>query len=137
MTTKYDSSWMLGRPIMGVTIAGSNQWRFFFSPELSIGIECPWRLIKDGHVAIGSEDHLQKYGLPAPIDAVQVTTDLLASQLITRVEIRDGTTDLLIDLTGDLRFEAVPISCGYESWNIFGPSGFQVVAQGGGHLCIW
>jgi hypothetical protein len=137
MTTKYDSSWMLGRPIVGVTIAGSNQWRFFFDPELSIGIECPWRLLKDGRVAISSEDHLQQYGLPAPIDAVEVTKRLLASQLITRVEIRDGTADLLIELTGDLRFEAIPISRGYESWNVFGPSGFQVVAQGGGHLCVW
>ena len=137
MTTKYDSSWMLGRPIVDVDIADSYQWRFFFERGLSIGIECPWRLLKDGCMAISSEDHLQQYGLPAPIDAVAVAKDLLAPHLITRVEIRDGTADLLIELTGDLRLEAIPFSRGYESWNVFGPSGFQVVAQGGGHLCVW
>jgi hypothetical protein len=137
MTTTYDSSWMLGRRIVSVDFAEPCQWRFLFEPNLSIGVECPWRLLKDGRVAISSEDHLQRYGLPAPLDAAAVATDLLASHLITRVEIRDGTADLLVELTGGLRFEAIPISTGYESWNVFGPSGFQVVAQGGGHLCVW
>lgn len=137
MTHAYDASWMVGRRIERVELFEPSQWRFGLGAEIGIGVECPWRLRKDGRIAISSEDHMQKYGLPKPLDAVAVAGDLFAANSIVRVDICDGSTDLLIGLTGGLQFEVLPISSGYESWNIFGPSGIQVIAQGGGELCVW
>jgi hypothetical protein len=88
-------------------------------------------------VAISSEDHLQQYGLPAPIDAAAVAADILASRAIAHVEVKDGTADLVLEFADGLRLEFLPISSGYESWGVTTPSGFQVVAQGGGQLSGW
>jgi Family of unknown function (DUF6188) len=133
----FDFSCMVGRVITGVQHIEPSQWSFAVEPSLSVGVECPWRILDAGRIAISSEDHLQQYGLPAPLDAASIATNLLASRSITRVEVRERTADLLLEFEGDLRLEVVPFSTGYESWNIFGPSGFHVVAQGGGQLCIW
>ncbi|OGU19937.1 MAG: hypothetical protein A2580_02910 [Hydrogenophilales bacterium RIFOXYD1_FULL_62_11] len=133
----FDFSWMVGRTIREVRFNEPTQWSFSFEPGIGIGVECPWRLLQDGRVAISSEDHLQQYGLPAPLDAAAVASDRLSSRSVTRVEVRDGTADLILELGGSLRLEIIPISSGYESWGVSTPSGFQVVAQGGGQLCGW
>jgi len=137
MSDSFDFSWMVGRTIIGVALNEPTQWSFSFGPGVGIGAECPWRLLKDGRVAISSEDHLQLYGLPAPIDAAAVAVDTLASRAITHVEVKDGTADLVLEFADGLRLEFLPISSGYESWGVTTPSGFQVVAQGGGQLSGW
>ena len=133
----FDFSWMVGRTIGEVRLNEPTQWAFSFEPGIGIGAECPWRLLRDGCVAISSEDHLQQYGLPAPLDAAAVAADTLAHHPVTAVEVRDGTADLVLQFTGGLRLEFIPISSGYESWGVTTPSGFQVIAQGGGQLSGW
>ena len=80
---------------------------------------------------------MQQYGLPSPLDAAAITTDLLQSHPVTRATVHDGTADLVLELGDTLRLEIIPISSGYESWIVCTPSGFQVVAQGGGQLSGW
>jgi hypothetical protein len=133
----FDFTWMVGRTIEQVRLNEPNQWSFSFEPGVGIGVECPWRLLQGGSVAISSEDHLQQYGLPAPLDAGSVATSLLASQAVTGVEVRVGSADLILELRGDLRLEIIPFSSGFESWGVTTPSGFHVVAQGGGQLAGW
>ena len=133
----FDFSCMVGRIITGVQHLEPSQWSFMAGPSLSVGVECPWRILDAGRIAISSEDHLQQYGLSARLDAASIATNLLALRPITRVEIRESNADLLLEFEGRLRLEVIPFSTGYESWNIFGPSGFYVVAQSGGQLCIW
>ena len=133
----FDFSWMVNRTIRSVALNEPTQWSFSFGPRIGIGAECPWRLLKDGRVVISSEDHLQQYGLPAPLDAAAVASEALASAPVTRVEVKEGTADLLLDFSGGLRLEFLPISSGYESWGVTTPSGFQVIAQGGGQLSGW
>jgi Family of unknown function (DUF6188) len=130
----FDFSWMVGRTIGLVRLNEPTQWSFSFEPNIGIGAECPWRLLQDGSVAISSEDHLQQYGLPAPLDAAAVATSLLASQTVARVEVREGTADLILEFGDSFRLEIIPISSGYESWGVTTPSGFYVFAQGGGQL---
>jgi hypothetical protein len=137
MSKDFDFSWMKGRLITGVGLNLPSQWSFSFGPGVGIGADCPWRLLKDGRVAVSSEDHLQKYGLPSPIDAAAVPSQLLASSPVVRVEVKQGTADLLLDLAGGLRLEIIPFSSGYESWGATTPSGFQLVVQGGGQLSGW
>jgi len=133
----FDFSWMIGRTIREVRLNGPTQWLFSFEPGIGIGVECPWRLLQDGHVTISSEDHLQQYGLPAPLDAVATASGLLGPCPVSHVEVRDGTADLILEFGGSLRLEVLPISSGYESWSVSTPSGFQVIAQGGGQLSGW
>ena len=133
----FDFSYIVGRVITDVKHIEPSQWSFTVGLSLSVGVECPWRILDAGRIAISSEDHLQQYGLPDRLDAASIAANLLASRPITRVEVRESTADLLLEFEGHLSLEVIPFSTGYESWNIFGPSGFHVVAQGGGQLCIW
>ena len=130
----FDFSWMVGCSITSVRFNEPSQWVFAFEAPSDIGTESPWRVLKDGHVAVSSEDHLQQYGLPAPIDAALATTSMFESLVITFVEVREGTADLCIEFTDQVRLEIIPISSGYESWIVTTPTSFQVIAQGGGKL---
>jgi hypothetical protein len=123
--------WIVGRCLVSVKLNEPCQWVFSFMPRLVIEVECPWRLLKDGCLRISCEDHLQQYGLPAPLDAGAIATDLLHSQSITDVRIRDGTADLLIDFSDDFRLEVIPFSSGYENWSVTTPTGGQIIVQGG------
>ena len=133
----FDFSWMVGLVIQEVRFNEPTQWSFSFDTNVGIRAECPWRLLQDGHVATSSEDHLQQYGLPSPLDAAAIATDLLQSHPVTRATVHDGTADLVLELGDTLRLEIIPISSGYESWIVCTPSGFQVVAQGGGQVSSW
>lgn len=100
-------------------------------------MDCPWRLLRHGSIAVSGEDHRQQFGLPAPIDAAQSATSLLASTIVQSVEVRGGTADLLIGFTGELRLDILPFSSGYESWQVSAPGGKQIIACGGGELAVW
>ena len=110
------------------------RWIFSFGDSLSVSVECPWRLIHKGSIAVSSDDHGQQFGLAAPIDAAAAATSLLAGSVVRHVEVQVGTADLFIDLDGGSRLEIIPFSSGYESWQVTSPAGRLTVAQGGGQL---
>jgi hypothetical protein len=95
---------------------------------------CPWRVIAEGVVRISSEDHNQQYGLPAPLDAAKEATSLLRWHLIIAVSVAENTADILLSTENGLAVQIIPFSTGYDAWESFSPSGFHVVAQGGGKL---
>ena len=86
---------------------------------------------------MSSEDHGHQYGLPAPVDAEAECRRLICGAVVAAVEVRDETRDFVIRFASGTRLELVPRSSGYESWQLAGPGGSLVVAQGGGHLAIW
>jgi hypothetical protein len=132
----FDFSWMIGRTL-SVEFSEPNNWWFSFEDSVGISVECPWRIIEDGSISVSGDDHRQQFGLPAPIDAAAFATQRLAGTPITRVEVRSGTADLVLNLEGGLRLEILPFSSGYESWQVVRPDGKHVVAQGGGQLSSW
>ena len=132
----FDFSWMVGRNVQ-VSFSEPATWFVAFGDSLCISVGCPWRLIHDGSIAVSSDDHRQQFGLPAPIDAAERATSLLAGLPVQRVQVREGTADLLIDFERDWRLEIIPFSSGYESWQISTPSGKNVVATGGGELSAY
>jgi hypothetical protein len=132
----FDFSWMVGRHVE-VWFSEPSMWFFAFGDSLGVSVECPWRLIHQGGIAVSGDDHRQQFGLPAPIDAAARATSLLAGATVRRVEVREGTADLLIDFDGDRRLEIIPFSSGYESWQASAPTGKSIVAQGGGQLSAW
>jgi hypothetical protein len=57
--------------------------------------------------------------------------------LINAAQLRAGTNDILIDFSGDLRLEILPMSTGYEGWQMMDPSGVEFFGGGAGHITTW
>jgi hypothetical protein len=133
----FDVSWMLGRSTEVSLAESGHQWFFGLGDSSTISVECPWRLLLKGKIRLTSEDHNQKYGLPAPIDAAAEANKLLNGSLIVSAEIRHGTGDLLLNFEDDLRLEIIPVFSGYEAWEISSPQGRHVLAGCGGELSTW
>ena len=129
-----DLSWMVGCVIAEVAFLEPETWRFLIGTNVWIAAECPWRIVRDGRIALSSVDHGQIFGLPAPIDAAAAATSLFASGSISAAHLREGTADLLIDFEGNLRLEIIPLSSGYESFEWADPSGDCFFVQGGGNI---
>ena len=108
-------SWIVGRRVVKVTFSEPTLWAFHLGQGDYIGAECLWRIIKADRVALTREDHCQKFGLRAPIDAASRAAELLSGLAITAVQLREATADVLIEFAGDLRLEVIPDSSGYES----------------------
>jgi hypothetical protein len=132
----FDLSWMVGRSITSVTFEEPVDWTFWFGDKGHISVQCPWRILENGRIVCSIEDHRQQYGLPAPIDAAAGATGLLSSADVVRARLREGTSDILVEFSGHLLLEIIPMSSGYESWNLTDPFGTEFFAQGGGQICI-
>ena len=128
---------MIGRSFSDVSFLEPTLWRFSLGSTEYIDVECLWRLIDGRHIARTSNDHGQKFGLPAPIDAAVETRRILAHAAIVNVEVLDATADIHITLSEGRRLEIIPDSSGYEGWNLRGPDAVCLVAQGGGQICTW
>ena len=127
---------MAGRTVK-VTTENGHQWIFELGDTSRISVECPWRLLLKGKFRLSSEDHNQKYGLPAPINAATEANKLLNNSSIVSAEIRHGTSDLLLNFEGELRLEVIPVFSGYEAWQFSTPQGRHVLAGCGGELSTW
>ena len=66
---RYDLGWLVGRTLAEVNWTEQGSWQFGFGPDAGVRADCPWRVIRDGGIALSSEDHGHQYGLPAPVDA--------------------------------------------------------------------
>ena len=131
----FNFDWMLGRRAT-VSFLEPDSWFIALGESLGIRIECPWRLLQHGVIAVSSDDHRQQFGLPAPVDAAERASFMLADAAVLRVEFREGTADLLIHFENDNRLEVIPFSSGYESWEICAPGGKNVIALGGGKVSV-
>jgi hypothetical protein len=111
-------------------------WVFQFSSEVTLTVECLWRLVENGRVRFTSTDHGQQFGLPAPVDAASEVNQRLTSATINAAKLREGTLDLELQFSTGHRLQIVPDSSGYEAWNICGPT-IRAYAIGGGDLSVF
>lgn len=82
-----------------------------------------WRLIKmEREVRLSSFDHQQRYGLAAPIDAINKLQEELQNKVVTGARMRDETGDLLFEFADHLKLEVFSFT-GYEDWEIHFPDG--------------
>jgi hypothetical protein len=133
----FDISWLIGRAVTEVKLTEPASWRFHLDDDSEIRPECPWRLVRSGSIAVTSEDHGQLYGLDAPIDSAALCQSMLGGLRIRNAEVRDDTRDIWLYFDEGTRLEIVPLSSGYESWEIIEPFGRRTFAQGGGNLVTW
>jgi Family of unknown function (DUF6188) len=129
-----DLTWMIARSFAEVVFQDEISWFFHFVDGAGVRTESPWRLISEGRIVLSSEDHGQWYGLPEPIDAEVECHRRVVGSVIRFVEVRNETRDLVVTFESGDRLEIIPLSSGYESWEITAPGGRGIIAQGGGNL---
>jgi Family of unknown function (DUF6188) len=112
----------------------TGEWIFDFGDGYFLRVASPWRLVKGGAIAVGREDHRQKFGLPEPVDAASAVCDLLKNHVIVDAVAAEGSADLSLDFGAGIRLEVFNNSSGFEGWILDAPDGRTLVAQGGGTL---
>lgn len=109
---------------------------FSFDGRAYLTVECLWRLLKDGRIALTNEDDGQRFGRNEPIDAVAEINRCLATAAVDSVTLREGTLDLQLQFSGGYVLEVLPSSSGYEAWNAGdGTKRFIALGGGGMHSC--
>lgn len=131
-----DPSWFRDTTITGITFTEPCLWLFTFSNGVSIQVESLWRLLDQSHIVLTSDDHAQKFGLPAPLDAVAEALRLIGTQTVAECTLRVNTLDLVLCFSRGHRLEILPTSSGYEAWQIT-VRGQHIVAVGGGKLASY
>lgn len=129
--------WMIGRKTIKISFRKPESWDFNFAGGGSLSVNCPWRILKNGHIVVSNEDHMQQYGLLKSIEAGQVASELLGSNGIMDVQVREGTADLFLSFDHDIQLQVLPFSSGYESWQLNDLDGNSIIAQGGGNIVTW
>lgn len=123
-----------GRQCHGIAYdTATEKWLFDFGEKVMLEVASPWRIIVDGAIRLGWRDHGQKFGLPAPVDAVREATKLLGDSEVQSATVAAETADLVITFRSACRFEIFNDSAGYEAWMLNAP-GESLVGQGGGRL---
>ena len=81
-----------------------------------------WRLIKEERQAWSSFDHRQKYGLPAPVDAIAELRSELEDQIASDARWISETGDLVFRFGDHLTLQVLNFT-GYEIWEVQFPDG--------------
>ncbi len=108
-------------------------WFFRFGDRRVIGTESPWRFVTPERIAVTSEDHGHKFGLPSPVDATERVMSRLASLPVQSVSEHAETGDLFVTFGERLYLQFLQMSCGYESWHVTTHSG-EAICTGGGEI---
>jgi Family of unknown function (DUF6188) len=128
-----DASWFRGATLSKIELPQQYGWWFRFSTGASIMVECVWRIL-DRSIVVTSEDHQQKFGLPAPFDALARASELLVGDTVRDFILRHDSLDLAFTFSRGHRLDIVPSSAGYEAWQIVSPYRQHIIAIGGGRL---
>lgn len=76
-----------------------------------------WRLIKHSKADISSFDHNQKYGLPAPIDAIRHLRNELAGTALIEARRESQTGDLRFIFDNGIEMQVLNFTS-YEVWEL-------------------
>jgi hypothetical protein len=116
----------------GVTLYAPHSWSFDFEGQFGLNVQCPWRIVNEYGIALGSEDDGQQFGLSAPVDGAKIAIELLSVTPVKQLVVTDKTGDLLLEFESTVRLEVFNNSMGYEGWNCGTPSGLEIIGIGGG-----
>lgn len=113
-----------------------HDWVVAFETNAYLDVECLWRLLVNGRIAVTSEDDTQQFGLKQPIDAAAEASRRVAGKKVLNVDVAEGTLDVFLVLEGGHTFQVLPNSSGYEAWEA-STDGRRVIAVGGGELAVF
>ena len=106
---------------------------FGFSDGSQILVECDWRIVSNGRVALAAQDHQQPFGLGEPIDVAREAMALLAGKPVTRASL-SNTGDLVLEFDDAIQLQTFTNSSGYESCTLAFANGNKLVVTGGGAI---
>lgn len=130
--------WIRGLTCVQVTFERDTwEWVFLFGTGVVLRVAAPWRILTDGRIALGHNDHGQQFGLAQPLDGPAVALELLRDRPVSRFTVAQVTGDATIDCGGGRVLQIFNSSSGYEGWTLSGTDGRQVVAQGGGTVVVF
>jgi hypothetical protein len=115
-----------------VELYAEHSWSFDFEGKFGINVQCPWRIVNESGIALGAEDHEQKFGLPKPVDGASLAQQLLSSVALEEVVVIEKTGDINLVFESGVSLEIFNDSSGFEGWNCATASGRQVIGMGGG-----
>jgi hypothetical protein len=124
--------WLVNHRVESVEVL-DNQWDFKFSRQVTLSVECLWRLLENDRVVLTACDHEQLFGLNTPIDAASELSQKICNAQIDSVALHAGTLDLALAFSSRHRLQIIPDSSGYEAWQLSW-GGRQLIATGGGRL---
>ena len=87
-----------------------------------------WRLRKNGIPLVSIFDHRQRYGLPAPIDALRLLRDELVGKEVFDAVMDKTTGDLCFRVDGDVVLEVFNITA-FEMWAVTFPDGTRELSN--------
>ena len=125
-----------GAAFTSLETPGGGMWQFHFG-SVKLLIECPWRVVKKGIIALGADDNGQKFGLPEPVSVLKELPKLIQNLAVTDVKVDNETADLSVHFGNEIRLDAFNDSSGYEGWTFRDADGIEIIATGGGELAIW
>lgn len=126
-----DLNWLIGNRVKDI---GKKDYTWFFVFDGgSITTESTWRLVTAEGIKASSEDHGHKFGLPAPLDAIDETKKTVSQQTIKQYNLNARTGDLSLHFNGDCELHFLNLSSGYESWHIVHGTQ-EIICMGGGKL---
>ncbi|RYG11937.1 MAG: hypothetical protein EOO07_19820 [Chitinophagaceae bacterium] len=115
---------------------GGETWTFNFTNDISISASTLWRLLYNKRIKLVSTDHLQKFGLPKPLDIIEEVSTMLSAQTLTKINISNLTADLHLEFSGNMEIEIFISSGGYESYNMY--IGYkQFIGMGMGEIAVF
>ncbi|AXK71268.1 hypothetical protein DWG18_02490 [Lysobacter sp. TY2-98] len=124
-----DSSWTA--QLLNLTVEAVEQWEALpcvlrLSGGYRIQVESLWRLLSDDCLVLTSGDEGQLFGRASPVRAIPELAAALVGKPVSSLLASAGTRDLTVVL-GNLTFQVIADSSGYEAWQIEGPAGFLAV----------
>jgi hypothetical protein len=127
--------WVRDLPCVSVTYdAETLEWVFGFGPGVSLRVAAPWRIVGSGRIALGHDDHGQRFGRPRPVDGAATATALLRGRPVKAFSISAISADASVDFGDGLLLQVFNSSSGYEGWTLSDMEGRLVIAQGGGSV---
>ncbi len=129
---KINMKWLIGRRLKNIE-KQDYTWLVLLDDGSTITTESLWRLITENGIIISLEDHGQKFGLAAPLDAIKIMKETIEQKTIKefKIESRTGDLSILFDNAAELQF--LVDSSGYENWHIVHGSQ-EVICMGSGKL---
>ena len=85
--------WLKGRVCARIYEHYPDNFTFEFG-EGSLAVDGLWRIVEEGRVRLTSRDHLQKFGLPEPVDPYREAFVQLEGRPVVDVRVLENSADL-------------------------------------------
>jgi hypothetical protein len=115
---------------------GAEAWSFVFADNISFNISAFWRLLKNKEIWVVSIDQGHKFGHEIPLNILEEVEKLLTGKQLTSIDIKEGTGDLVLELTDGIQIQVFISSTGYESY-AFNFGNERYIGMGAGQVAIF